>query len=533
MSSSYALNTGFGFEPEPTEPIMTSIFQQYERVIIESLITSFGLDFIVKDQHGGDVDTIHNVRQIGEDSRMVYKNKVNEEMYNNRGKYDDREYHKGTNYQAMKKEAKNNYLASGETVEDAYSGLELHFLGKSKGADPKINAELDHVISAKSIHEDKGRVISGLSGKDLANSPENLKFTNKSLNASMQDKDIPDYIEKHPELSLEVKEKMMKHYNKSRSMYEEKLARAYYTSPKLAQDVAKAAGNVSVKMGIRQALGFLFTEIWFAVKSEFKNNEEKSNFDLGEFFIALGNGIKQGFDNAKEKYKELFSRVFDGAVAGALSSLTTTLCNIFFTTAKNVVKIIRQSYASVVQAAKILFINPENYTFGERIRAVAKSLSMGASVVVGVIISEAIEKTPIGSIPVIGDVIQTFCGTLITGIMSCTLLYFLDRNDTINKLVKALDNIHTIETEIDYYVRQAAYFEEYAAKLMEIDIETFRNETSMHNNLIANIENVESEEELNTILKNAIRTIGINIPWKENGDFNNFMNDKSAVMVFE
>lgn len=533
MSSSYVLNAGSSFEPEPTEPILTSIFQQYERVIIESLISSFGLDFIVKDQHGGDVDTIHNVRQIGDDSQMTYKNQVNQDNYNNNGKYNDREYHKGTNYQTIKKEARDKYFESGETVKDAYTGSELHFLGKSKGADPKINAELDHVISAKRIHDDKGRVLSGLSGKELANSPENLQFTNKSLNASMQEKDIPVYIENHPELPMEVKEKMMKHYDKSRSMYEAKVARAYYTSPKFAQDVAKAAGNVSVKMGVRKAMGFLFAEIWFAVKYEFKSIDQKDKFELSEFFIALGNGVKNGFENAKIKYKELFSRFFEGAISGALSSLTTTICNIFFTTAKNVVKIVRQSYASVVQAAKILFINPENYTFGERMRAVTKTLSIGASVVVGVIISEAIGKTAIGTIPVVGDIVQTFCGTLITGIMSCTLLYFLDRNETINKLVKVLDNIHTIETEINYYRSQAAYFEEYAAKLMEIDIETFRQETTMYGNLTASINNIKSEDELNIILKNAFRTIGIKNSWDEYNNFDDFVNDKNAVMVFE
>ncbi len=57
--------------------VYTSIFDQYERVVIQSLITSFGLDFLLLDQHGGDVDTIHNVRQIGIDESMNYKNKGN------------------------------------------------------------------------------------------------------------------------------------------------------------------------------------------------------------------------------------------------------------------------------------------------------------------------------------------------------------------------------------------------------------------------------------------------------------------------
>ncbi len=61
------------------------LFKQYEKVIMESLITSFGLDFLIKDQYGGDVDTIYNVRQIGKDSQMNYKNKNNEINYESRG----------------------------------------------------------------------------------------------------------------------------------------------------------------------------------------------------------------------------------------------------------------------------------------------------------------------------------------------------------------------------------------------------------------------------------------------------------------
>ena len=35
------------------------------------------------------------------------------------------------------------------------------------------------------------------------------------------------------------------------------------------------------------------------------------------------------------------------------------LCNVFLTTAKNVVTIIRQTWAYIVEALKILFINPQ------------------------------------------------------------------------------------------------------------------------------------------------------------------------------
>ena len=78
--------------------VYSSIFQQYEKVVIDSLITSFGLDFLVRDQHGGDVDTIHNVRKIGQDELMGYKNSSNEAAYNNRPDYDASSYHAGGNF---------------------------------------------------------------------------------------------------------------------------------------------------------------------------------------------------------------------------------------------------------------------------------------------------------------------------------------------------------------------------------------------------------------------------------------------------
>ncbi|MFI3214867.1 MAG: hypothetical protein R3Y24_16260 [Eubacteriales bacterium] len=216
-----------------------------------------------------------------------------------------------------------------------------------------------------------------------------------------------------------------------------------------------------------------------------------------------------------------------------MASLTTTLCNIFFTTAKNVVKIIRQAWVSLTEASKILFINPDNYLFGERIRAVVKTLSVGASVVCGVIVSQALEQTPIGKIPVLGDIVQTFCGTLVSGIMSCTLLYFWDRNETINKIISFLDNLHTIETEINYFYQQANYFEMYAAEILQIDLWKFKEETQMYHSMVQNILDAKDEETLNRELKNMIQKANISLPWDKYDSFDTFMSDKSARMVFE
>lgn len=104
---------------------------------------------------------------------------------------------------------------------------------------------MDHTISAKEIHNDRGRVLAGLSGVDLANDPQNLKFTNAALNNNMKDKSIPEYIkwcEDNPDkvnwngkkgepLPEDVKEKLLTEYEKSKKNYEKERHR--HTIPAL------------------------------------------------------------------------------------------------------------------------------------------------------------------------------------------------------------------------------------------------------------------------------------------------------------
>lgn len=545
MGICFAALSDSDFFPDPKDNIMDSLFHQYERVIIESLISSFGLDFIIKDQHGGDVDTIHNVRKIGSgvssDPNMKYKNKTNEANYQNRGAYDRAEYHeKNTTYRSIREQAKKDFNENGVWIEDVYTGSKL---GINKALSNEKRAELDHIISGKSHHDDQGRVLAGISGSDLANQPDNLRFTNMKLNNNMRDKDIPEYIrwcEDNPDkvnwngvrgepLPDDVKKKLMAEYERSKKAADTRISRTYYTSTKFLKDAVVSAGTVGLKMGIRQTVGLIFTEIWFSVREEFEN--VSAPFQLDELLTAIGNGIKKGFINAQSKYKDLINRFKDGAISGILASITTTLCNIFFTTAKNIVRIIRQSYVSFVQAAKILFLNPDNYLFGDRMRAVSKIIATGASVVAGTVVSEAISGTGIQGIPVIGEIVPTFCGTFVTGILTCSFLYFLDRSETMNHLVSVLNNVPSMSSEVEYFKRQAVFFEHYAAEMMQIDIKKFKEEADIYSSLTLELESIEDEGSLNILLRKTTKLLGIEIPWGD--DFNSFMHDKDAVLVFE
>lgn len=508
--------------------VYNSIFEQYERVVIQSLITSFGLDFLLHDQHGGDVDTIHNVRQIGKDEQMKYKNPEYEKAYNNRESYDGAAYHKGGNFQQIKHEARVEWQATGKNIKDEYTGGDIGIYGHTQSIPPNKKAELDHIIAAKEIHEDRGRLLSGLDGKKLADSEENFAWTNKSLNASMQDKDIQEYIQAHPELDKETQKRMLEKDRQARKAYNEKINRAYYTSPAFFKDATKAAARTGLLMGLRQALGLVFSEIWFAVRDEIK----QQNGDGKELFNSIASGIKKGLENAKLKYKELWHKCIEGAIGGVLASLTTTLCNIFFTTAKNVVRIIRQSWASLVEATKILLFNPDLLPCGEKFRAATKIIATGASVVAGTMVGDLIAKTGVAAIPVVGNIAVTFCGTFVTGILSCSLLYLLDRNSAINKIVQVLDSIPTVENIIEYYQIQAKFLEEYCAKLMDIDLDTFRKETQAYSEAVYALEKAGNQQELNLALQTVCERLKINSPIGNHESMDSFMADPYSNLKF-
>lgn len=134
-------------------------------------------------------------------------------------------------------------------------------------------------------------------------------------------------------------------------------------------------------MAVRQSLGFALSEIYFEVRSEFKKQDSRDSFDLKDFFKKIIEGIKRGFSKVQKEYKELLSTFADGAIAGALSAISSTLINIFTTTLKRTGRIIRQAWASIVEALKILFFNPDNLRLGDRIKAVLKIIATGATVV--------------------------------------------------------------------------------------------------------------------------------------------------------
>ena len=521
-------------EIEDTGNLFTTLVNSYEKIIMESILVSFGLDIFIKDQHGGDVDTIHNVREIGKDPEMTYKSQKNKEIYEATPKYDSKIHGAEVRKDKAFITTRNNYKKEKE-LDNSYD----EYTGKKFETNSK--ADLDHVVPIEKIYSDRGRILAGVDTKDLANSKENLKITNSSLNRSKNNLTNEEFIEKRGKsnnLDKETENRMRKLDKIAKKNIDAKLYKEYYKlnfSSPFMRDTFKTSSSLSIKMGMKQVIGLVITEIWFAVKEDFENFSTSNS--LKENFFQLKDTIEKAFNRAKEKYKDFIDKFKEGAISGLLSSLTTTICNIFFTTAKNIIKIIRYAYVSIIQALKILFFNPDNLLLGDRIRETLKIISTGASIVVGIISSEAISKilNNFGIIGLTNDILQTFITTFVSSISTCTLLYFIDKNQTMKDMfsfLNKLDPTTIINEQIDYYKKQAEYFERYAAELLEIDYKFLKETAEKYENIAEIIYQTKNQGELNRVLENLFEILGIEKPYKEDS-FDEFMQNPDSILIFK
>lgn len=536
MQENVILKMTNNFYPNEENSFFTELFQQYNKVVIESLITSFGLDLffaktgIINDRYGGDVDTIHNVRKIGKDKEMNYKNKENKSVYENRGKYNRDNCDEASIFNSIKDNKKNTFGENGYFL-DEYTNGYIRFSKDKISSGEK--ASLDHILSCKSAYDDRGRVLADMTIEESVDFEENYAWTNSSLNSSMGEQKKSEYINSNKpiacKLNEESKKRILEKEKKAEKIYNTKINKVYYTSSKFRKDVFDSSMKVGVQMGVRQVVGFVLSEVIFTVMEEFEKEEKVDDFE--KIFLRVSSGIKKGFEKAREKYKDIIVKFKDGALSGILASLTTTLTNIFFTTSKNIVKIIRQVWVSIVEAIKILFLNPDNLLFGERMRAAAKILATGASITIGIITKEFLSKFGIAQIPYVGETLANFIELLTVGITTCTFLYFLDRSEIVNKLVSFLNRIPTMSNISNYYKQQAKYFENYAAELLKIDLKSFEEEIDKFNNFANKLENAQTETELNGILKQFFIKMKLELPWE--GNFDNFMGEKTNTLIFK
>lgn len=432
--------------------------------VINSIVTPFGLGKIVAayDKVGGNVDTIHNVRD------EVYATDKEKTAYESRGDYDDKEknrtHGKNTNYK-NKKDTDNSLRQKGKLQND-YGDTTFQEDDKT---------EVDHVVSTYENHHDRGRVLAEIDNAEISNIAENLKTASKSVNASKGEDSIEIFLKRikakeikikelegYPSLSdkqkkeLEKlkrtsdvdKEKLRDADEKAREAIDEKINKEYYTSGKFVTNTLKTGANEGTKMGTQQAIGLIMTEFFTAVFDEILDiykNGFSTGFDDDRFFSVLKERLHNIAQKLKAKWKDVAIAFKDGFLSGFISNLVTTAINMFVTTGKRLVRIIREGIFSLFRAVKLLLFPPNNMTFEEAMHEAKKLIATGLIVSLGVMIEESVAafiKSTTILTPFADTLSAVFIGA-ITGLAITMTVYYIDKKkndkDAMQELMSQTD----------------------------------------------------------------------------------------------
>ncbi|MEN3175645.1 hypothetical protein ABDK75_06520 [Gluconobacter sp. OJA] len=465
--------------PDQSPSVFQELSGRYREVLFSSVITSFGLDALLfsNDEANGHVDTIHNVAKSAKNGENpTFKRTKHADAYARRGEYESAQYHSDSAYIAKGKEW--NKERDAGNLRDAYTG---------KTIKPGDKYDRDHVVAAKTIHDDPRRALSSLNGVDLANQSSNLQPTDRSINRSKQadsaevflirlqkqresnlaeaaslrksivDGSAPDGAEKKLkslEAKLVVDETKLKEatHNAERAMSRQHNV-AYYTSKDFIGATSKHALAAGFKMGARQGLGVVLLELSVAVQEEFPSLIQrwqqtptwKEKLDLKPILEHVATVLRNAWERIKGRLSHIWSEMKSGFTAGVLSEIVTTIINIFTGTAKKAMKMLRSFWSAIVTSLRILIYNPDNLGQEEKLAAVMRLLSIAVGAVIQPIISEAIDKlimTYASVLPgFLREVLSEFAGAAVGGMISVTLAYAIDNSPLVLKVVEIAHKI--------------------------------------------------------------------------------------------
>lgn len=514
--------------------------EELEKTAVNSLVTSFGLDFLLfKDQKGGNVDTVHNVRN------GVWATAAEQQHYEQRGEYDSTPYHQH-----------DNYIATGQRDKTLHTAGALHdpYRNTAMGAHEQRN--LDHVISAKEIHDDAGRVLAELDGVELANQSSNLQSTHETVNKSKKQAPINEYLQRLPGLiteneatlakdrarlatlprdtpqqqhnARELEDKIRKTENKitelkavdpdemrkrdaeARALYEQQINHTYYTSSKFLHQTASAASMAGLAMGTRQMLGMVMAEVWFELREQLPAllAKLKHKFSFEAFVDSISASLKGIWERVQARFSAFLMAFKDGVFAGILGSLTTTVFNILATTQVMAIKIIREVWGQLVKAIKLMLFNPDQLSFVELCQAVTSLLSVGAATVVGSIAYA--QLMPLCSFP-FGAELAAFASALVTGVITLGLNYFLLHSDMAQKLWAFIESLTPHTGTIKQFQAINAELDRYLAELSQLEFNLDVDELQA---FALELQNCNDELQRSVVLQQEVQARGIELPFE-------------------
>ena len=411
--------------------------------VITSIVTPFGLGKIVAvyDKVGGNVTTIHNAnqkiyaKQEDEYNRKDYTNTKNSngQQFAGNGKNSV-----GSNFTKSKMDNNSN-------VTDAYTG-------KTQKAD---TTSPDHIESLSQYHKDGGFMQNNTQKANFGTDENNLALTDRSINQSMRDFNKEEWKDKESQKGLKNKdkfqideEKLNNELNKAKETKEKHLPTNLEKGEYYLKNSASTGLNEGSKMGMQQAIGLVMTEFFTALFDEILDiykNGFSNGFEDDRFFVVLKERLNNIALKIQSKWKDVAIAFKDGFLSGFISNLANTVINMFVTTGKRVIRIIREGIYSLFRAVKMLIFPPENMTYEEAMHEAKKVIASGLIISLGVIAEQYIDTLIKGSVILepFSEILTTIFVGAITGLAVTMAVYYIDKKkndkDAIKELIKQTD----------------------------------------------------------------------------------------------
>lgn len=434
-----------------------------EASAISAITSQFGLASLIIDaRDGGSVTTVHNFEK-GITANEADAARYSDMIANRNGKY--LEVRNKVGYDKPLVKRRNEALQNEAIIIDEYTGRNLPKYGR---------VHLDHIVSVKEIESSVSAnlALSPEERAKIAADKENLALIDGSINQSKGSDEMKVFLNKEDKKTGQRKAEKFG-IDEQKAMQKDKKARKFvygeidkakvkkYSKELLTtgcKDITKIMAYTVIGVAMREIAQGAITEIKLAFKQRGKES-------FGEIWVRFKTRMSEILDSLKSKWKDLVAGSIEEGLTSFISNLGVFLINVFATTLKRFVAMIRAGFVSLKEAVKILVNPPRGLDKDEVGYQAVKVLTAGLIGALSLGLSEAIDKfllsipvlTPIFSfiVPVIGksvgDIVSACLSAILGGVLTTIVIYFMDKLHSQSKADKIQIQLVTKSGEISAY----------------------------------------------------------------------------------
>lgn len=414
-----------------------------KNTVIESITGQFGIaSLFIAAKDGGSSTTPHNFGK-GITSADADKQRYEDYKANNDGSRKWRDVRKDVGYDDGFPDRRKKDFQTQDVIIDGYTGKSLPKDGR---------AHIDHVVSAKEIESKAENHLyrSPEERAKMATSGKNTAYTEASANQSKGDAPMEEWLDKKRKSGETNAEKFGIDRDKALKIDAEarkhiQLEVTVAAVKKHGKELLATGGADAAKMVAYNALGAILRELTQAVFEEVHITfRQRGNESLKEIGIRFQTRTEALLKELKAKWKDILTGSLEAGLTAFLSNIVIFVVNLFFTTLKKLVSIIRAGFVSLCQAVKIIASPPVGMDREEVNYQALKILTAGLIGAASLGLNAAIEKLleavpglqPLMMFPVpfpgqeprtVSDILATTLSALAGGLLTTVALYFMDK----------------------------------------------------------------------------------------------------------